>query len=130
MGLIKFLLVLVLITIIFSSVFVAQSNYLDTNINTDLDVLKNMGIEMDMPDELRRRINMTIVPNLSLFSGVRMIMHEKDRLDVKHAASSIQNGGGGAAAAAGVAVAPSALPQSPPQAAAPPGPVAEVTSNL
>jgi hypothetical protein len=93
MGLIKFLLVLVLITIIFSSVFVAQSNYLDTNINTDLDVMKNMGIEMNMSDDLRRRINTVIVPNLSLVSGVKMIMLEKDRLGVKHAASSLQTDG-------------------------------------
>lgn len=116
MGLIKILLVLVLITIIFSSVFVAQSNYLDTNINTDLDVMKNMGVEMDMPDEMKRRINMAIVPNLSLFSGVRMIMLEKDRLDVKHAASSLRTDG---------VVAPSPPPQPPPQAA--PAPTAPVS---
>lgn len=121
MGLIKFLLVLVLITIIFSTVFVAQSNYLDTNINTDLDVLKNMGVEMAMPDDLRRRINMSIVPNLSLFSGVRMIMLEKDRLDVKHAASSLQTGAGG-----GAGVAPSLSSQTPPAQAAPPPPVVAV----
>lgn len=107
MGLVKLLLVIVLTSIIFATVCVAQSNYLDSNINTDLDVLKNLGIEMDMSDELRRRINRTIVPNLSLFASVKMIMHEKDRLDVKLAASTLQSGGGGDAS--------SPLPQPPPQ---------------
>ena len=121
MGLFKLLLFFALAAVIFSVVFVSQSNYLDTNINADLDVLKNMGIEMAMTDDLRRRINMAIVPNLSLISGVRMIMHEKDRLDVKHAASSLQTGGG---------VAPSSLPQPPPLAVPVPTepPVAPVSS--
>lgn len=58
------------------------------NINTGLDVMKHMGIEMEMSEELRRKINHALIPNLSLVASIRMINAEKEDFDMKHAAAA------------------------------------------
>ncbi|KAK3874375.1 hypothetical protein Pcinc_020670 [Petrolisthes cinctipes] len=90
MGLLVALLFIVLITILFSALFAAQTNYLDTNINPELDALKYLGLELSMSDGLRRKFNEAIVPNLKLAPKVWIILKEKERLDNKYAAASIQ----------------------------------------
>lgn len=81
MGILTILFLVTVAAIVFSSLFVANSNYLDTNINKDLDVMKRLGITMDMTPEIRKRINDRLIPKLSILTRLSIINSETARLN-------------------------------------------------
>lgn len=78
MGLFVLLLVVVVIAVLSTSFFTANNNYLDSNINPRLDVLRHLGYRKEMDEEERRYMNNLIIPNLSLQTKLSIINAEKN----------------------------------------------------
>lgn len=81
MGIITLLILVTVAAVVFASLFVAHSNYLDTNINKDLNVMKYLGIKIDMPEGMRKQINDCLIPKLSIFTRLGIINSETTRLN-------------------------------------------------
>ena len=73
----------IIAAIIFATVFVANSNYLDSSINPTLNVMKYIGYDKPLSKEEIIKLNKLIIPHLSLTSRIRLIYAENDRLEGK-----------------------------------------------
>ena len=77
------LFVAIIAAIIFASIFVNNSNYLDSSINPTLNVMKYMGYDKPLSKDEILKLNKLIIPHLSLSSRIRLIYSESDRLEGK-----------------------------------------------
>lgn len=81
MGIIPLLILVMVTTYVFASLFVANSNYLDTNINKDLDVMKHLGLRMEMTPSMKKQVNNALIPKLSVPTRLSIINAETARLN-------------------------------------------------
>lgn len=81
MGIITLLILVTVAAVVFASLFVTNSNYLDTNINKDLDVMKHLGLRMEMTPSMRKRVNDFLIPKLSILTRLSIINAENARLN-------------------------------------------------
>ena len=88
MGIFKLLLIVTVAAVVFASLFVANSNYLDTNINKELDVMKHLGLRIEMTPAMRKRVNNFLIPKLSIPTKLSIINSENTRLNHRCDASS------------------------------------------
>ena len=73
-----FYLILVLLTMwflvaTFASIYTNSSNYLDSNINAKLDVMKDLGLPMAKDETERVQFNNLLLPKLSLATKYEII---------------------------------------------------------
>nr|GBG35350.1 wsv321-like protein [Hemigrapsus takanoi nimavirus] len=81
MGIFTLLILVTVAAVVFASLFVTNSNYLDTNINKDLDVLNYLGLRMEMTPSMRKRVNNLLIPNLCIQTRLSIINAETARLN-------------------------------------------------
>ena len=81
MGIFTLLMLVTVAAVVFATLFVTNSNYLDTSINQDLDVMKHLGIQMEMTPDMRKRVNDLLIPKLNILTRSNIIMAESARLN-------------------------------------------------
>lgn len=91
MGIFTLLFLVIVAAAVFASLFVINSNYLDTNINKNLDVMKHLGLRMEMTPSTRKRVNDILIPNLSILTRLKIINKETANLNHRSLITDVSN---------------------------------------
>ena len=81
MGIFTLIFIVTVAAAVFASLFTANSNYLDTNINGGLDVMNHLGLKIEMTPDIRKQVNNILIPKLSIPTRLSIINAEIKRSD-------------------------------------------------
>ena len=79
MGIFTLIFIVTVAAAVFASLFTANSNYLDTNINGGLDVMNHLGLKIEMTPDIRKQVNNLLIPKLSIPTRLSIINAEIKR---------------------------------------------------
>lgn len=79
MGIFTLIFIVTVAAAVFASLFTANSNYLDTNINGGLDIMNHLGLKIEMASDIRKQVNDLLIPKLSIPTRLSIINAEIKR---------------------------------------------------